>query len=118
MPRAARLFTERRDLRYNRSMACKAFLALLACAFLVLGCHKADPAATTSVSDSQSGGGTAVTPDVGAVTPVTHTSLDDVSGGGVNSAMMKKAKKVAGEGVGSVNSDQKAYGSANADDGG
>ena len=53
-------------------------------------------------------GTAAVTPDVGAVTPVTSSvSLDNAAGGGINSAAMKKAKKVAGEGVSSVNSDQK-----------
>ena len=87
----------------------------------VLGCHHDDAAPATGgvapTASAQGGGGTPVTPDVGAVTPVTSTSLDDAAGGGVNSSMMKKAKGVAAEGVGSVNNAQK-QGSYGTDDGG
>lgn len=58
---------------------------------------------------------TVVSPDVGPVTPVTNSALDDAAGGGVNSAALKKAKGIAAGGVGSVNNAQKqGYG---ADDG-
>ena len=57
-----------------------------------------------------------MSPDVGAVTPVTNVSLDGAAGGGVNSAALRKAKGVASEGVSSVNSAQKqGYGAG--DDG-
>jgi hypothetical protein len=91
-----------------RFVACLAVLVGLVGA---IGCQKpADegPAVSTDSPSSQGAGGvTAATPDVGAVTPVTSTSLDDAAGGGVNSAAMRKAKKISAEGVGSVNNAQK-----------
>lgn len=78
---------------------------VLGCA-LVVGCQKSATTAASRTSDQPSDAAAAM-PDVGAATPVTHTSLDDAAGGGVNSAAMRKAKGVAAEGVSSVNSAQK-----------
>jgi hypothetical protein len=82
----------------------------------IMGCSKpnspgADGEAVDSSASAGGPGVTAVGPDVGAVTPVTGTSLDDASGGGVNSAAMKKAKGIAAQGVGSVNNaERQGYG--------
>lgn len=86
---------------------------------LAWGCQSSPDAGNAGDATAQKGeiGAAAVTPDVGAVTPVTSSvSLDNAAGGGINSAAMKKAKKVAGEGVSSVNSDQK--GGDSSEDGG
>src|SRR4051812_27491050 len=101
------------DLRYNSIMAriplALIFLALVFC----LACQKdsapAAPAETANASPQGGGGGgtTVIAPEVGGMAPVTSTSLDNAAGGGVSSSMMRKAKGIASEGVGSVNSAQK-----------
>jgi hypothetical protein len=105
---AALLFAWTGKLRYNPGMRRAICLALLA-SLVLAGCSKPDtpPATTSQTSVNAAGGATVVTPDVGPVTPVTNSALDNAAGGGVNSAMMKKAKGIAATGVGSVNSAQK-----------
>jgi hypothetical protein len=104
---AALLFAWTGKLRYNPGMRRAICLALLA-SLVLAGCSKPDtPPATTSQTSVNAAGGATVTPDVGPVTPVTNSALDNAAGGGVNSAMMKKAKGIAATGVGSVNSAQK-----------
>lgn len=80
-----------------RSLSLALVLTFSLCLF---GCSKAN---SPEPAESGASGVTAAGPDVGPVTPVTGTSLDDASGGGVNSAAMKKAKGIAAQGVGSVN---------------
>src|SRR5438477_281270 len=63
--------------------------------------------ATAEAAKTGSGGATVVTPDVGPVTPVTNSALDNAAGGGVSSSMMKKAKGISANGVGSVNNAQR-----------
>ena len=79
------------------------------CGLVLAGCSKPDatPASTSQTQANGAGGATVVTPDVGPVTPVTNSALDNAAGGGVNSAALKKARGVAAGGVGSVNSAQK-----------
>ena len=86
------------------------YVFVLLMSLAVYGCRRpsspeqaGDGPAASGGTSSAGSGATAVGPDVGAVTPVTGTSLDDASGGGVNSAAMKKAKGIAAQGVGSVN---------------
>jgi hypothetical protein len=76
---------------------------------ILAGCSKPDaaPSASSQTQVNAAGGATVVTPDVGPVTPVTNSALDNAAGGGVNSAMMKKAKGIQASGVGSVNNAQK-----------
>ncbi len=84
------------------------YLALVT-GLLLTGCSKPDapPAAASQTQVNAAGGATVVSPDVGPVTPVTNSALDNAAGGGVNSAMMKKAKGIQASGVGSVNNAQK-----------
>ena len=110
---------EDKDCGYNPHMRRYLWTLVLLTSLWVVGCSKPNAAqdgteAATASGSSGSGaspGVTAVGPDVGAVTPVTGTSLDDASGGGVNSAAMKKAKGIAAQGVGSVNNaERQGYG--------
>jgi hypothetical protein len=88
-------------------MVAKACTLILVTALFLIGCQKAaEPAAEQPAPVAQSGGGEIITPDVGAVSPATGVSLDSAAGGGVNSSAMRKAKQVAGEGVGSVKNAQ------------
>lgn len=85
-----------------------AILCMAGCQKQAEGSSSNAPAQTASKGGTPASGGmTVVTPDVGPVTPVTSSALDNAGGGGVNSAALKKAKGIAANGVGSVNNAQK-----------
>ena len=86
------------------------FLAFVFCTACQKDSGPAAPADSAPASAQGGGGGggtTVIAPEVGGMAPVTSTSLDNAAGGGVNSSMMRKAKGIASDGVGSVNSAQK-----------
>ena len=93
----------------------------------VLGCQKQDdtppasqPPAQATASQATTGGAgvTPAGPDVGAVTPVSNSALDNAAGGGVNQAMLGKARGISQKGVGSVNNAEKQGYGAGDDSGG